>query len=66
MGTVGPELSSIAYSLEELTRRITRIAEGAAGTQADRLATELFAVERTLIEARRRLARSVDRANRTS
>ena len=50
-----PELSSVATALEDLTRRITAIAEGLANTQADWVAEDLFAVERSLNAAHRRL-----------
>jgi hypothetical protein len=49
------QLSSIATALDDLTRRVTEIAERSAGTDDDWLATELFEVERALGEARRRL-----------
>ena len=50
-----PELSSIATALEELVRRVTAMAEGLANTQADWVAQDLFAVERSLGAASRRL-----------
>ena len=54
-GDHGPELSSLSTALGELTARITAIAERCAGTEADPVAQELFAVERSLGEALRRL-----------
>jgi len=54
---VEPELSSLSSALEELTRRIAAIAEGAQARHDDEAATELFAVERALRGAGRRLAR---------
>ena len=45
----------MATALEELTRRVTAIAEGLANTQADWVAQDLFAVERSLGAAQRRL-----------
>ena len=45
----------MATALEELTRRVTAIAEGLANTQADWVAQDLFAVERSLGAALRRL-----------
>ena len=51
----GPELSSVATALDDLTRRLTAIAEGLANTQADWVAQDLFAVERSLHAAHRRL-----------
>jgi hypothetical protein len=59
MGLVSnAELSSLATALEDLTRRVTSLAEGLAGQQAD-LATELFEVERSLNGAQRRLRKVV-------
>lgn len=50
-----PELSSIATALEDLVRRVTAMGEGLANTQADWVAQDLFAVERSLGAASRRL-----------
>jgi hypothetical protein len=58
------ELSSITTALDELTRRVTRIAERSAGTDLDWLATDLYEGERALREARRRLNRPVERLRR--
>ncbi len=55
------ELSSIATALDDLARRVTEIAERSTGTDDDWLATELFEVERSLGEARRRLSTVSDR-----
>ncbi len=57
----GPELSSMATALDELTRRVTAIAESLAHTKADWVAQDLFAVERSLGAAHRRLAALNDR-----
>jgi hypothetical protein len=58
MTTARAELSSITSTLTELTRRVTELAERARdGGEAD-LATELFAVERGLRGALRRLGRT--------
>jgi len=51
------ELSSLTTALEELRRRIASIADGAAAEHDDETATELFAVERALTAAERRLGR---------
>ena len=51
----GPELSSVATALDDLTRRVTAMAEALANTQADWVAQDLFAVERSLNAANRRL-----------
>lgn len=53
------ELSSIASSIEQLTDRLSSIAERANSDREERLATELFAVERALQGAARRLSRLV-------
>ena len=55
------ELSSIATALDDLAKRVTAIAERSAGTELDWLTTDLFEAERSLGEARRRLARVGDR-----
>jgi hypothetical protein len=52
----GPELSSLATALEDLTKRITAIADSLANTQSDWAAQDLFAVERSLRAGHRRLA----------
>lgn len=52
----GAELSSLATALDDLTRRVTAIAESLADTQADWVAHDLFAVERSLRAGHRRLA----------
>ena len=59
-----PELSSLATALDDLTRRITAIAESLANTQADWAAQDLFAVERSLRAAHRRLATLTEKAVR--
>jgi hypothetical protein len=51
------ELSSLATALDELTRRIVAIADQAAADHDDETASELFAVERALRGANRRLGR---------
>jgi type II secretory pathway component PulM len=52
-----PELSSLSTALTELTRRVASIAEREAAAQHDDAAAELFAVERSLTAAGRRLER---------
>jgi hypothetical protein len=51
------ELSSLASSLKDLHDRVTTMAEGAAATGNEEMAHELFAVERALGGALRRLRR---------
>ena len=53
----GPQLSSIGTALDELASRLTALAEATAGTDDDWVARELFEVEHSLGEARRRLAK---------
>lgn len=55
--TARAELSSLTSTLDELTRRVTALAERAQGERDDELATALFAVERSLQGALRRLQR---------
>jgi len=52
----GPELSSITTALGDITRRVTAIAERSQGGELDWLSSTLFAVERSLIDATRRLS----------
>ena len=54
------ELSSLATGLDELTARVTGIAERLVNTELDLVASELFEVERALVGAQRRLARLVE------
>ena len=53
------ELSSLSTALEELTRRVTAIAEAYAAAKRDDLAGELFQAERALASAQRSLTRVV-------
>lgn len=53
------ELSSLFSSLDHLTRRVTALAEGAAAEKDERVSSELFAVERSLVTAARRLEKLV-------
>ena len=54
------ELSSLATALEELTTRITAIADRYATGDREELATDLYAVERALTGAQRRLTKVID------
>ena len=51
------ELSSLATALDELTRRVTAHAEVADTAKDEDTARELFAIERSLTAANRRLSR---------
>jgi len=51
------EVSSLAATLDEITRRVTSMAEAARDDGDDDVATELFGVERALTGALRRLGR---------
>jgi hypothetical protein len=51
------ELSSLATALEELRQRVCTIADLAAAEHDDDTASELYAVERALMGAGRRLGR---------
>ncbi len=59
-GSAGPQLSSVATALAELTARLSDLAEAMARTTADDVANGLFEVERSLRTARRRLDKVVD------
>ena len=51
------ELSSLTALIEQAADRITKMAEDASNSREDDVATELFAIERALSGARRRLIR---------
>ena len=51
------ELSSIASSVEQISRRVTALADAAAAAKRDEVAANLIAVERALLGAVRRLER---------
>jgi len=53
------ELSSLATALDELTRRVTAHADAAGTAKDEEAAKELFAIERALTGANRRLTRLV-------
>jgi hypothetical protein len=55
------QLSSLSSALEELTERITRIADGFSGAPREDLAADLYDVERHLTAANRRLRVLLDR-----
>ncbi|MGO9198866.1 MAG: hypothetical protein ACLQK4_17285 [Acidimicrobiales bacterium] len=56
-----PELSSISSTLDQLARRVTAMAEAARRTKEEDVANELFAVERALTGAHRRVERMIER-----
>lgn len=58
------ELSSISSTLEQLVRRVAEMAKRAETTGEDDLAAELFAVERALEGAERRISRMLQRDRR--
>lgn len=51
------ELSSLTGLIEQAAERITKMAEEASKSKEDSASTELFAIERALTGARRRLVR---------
>ena len=53
------ELSSLATALEDITTRVTAIADDHVGTDREDLAVELYEIERLLAQAQRRLSRMV-------
>ncbi|MHB8244895.1 MAG: hypothetical protein ACYDGN_05975 [Acidimicrobiales bacterium] len=55
------ELSSISSTLEQLVARLGAMAEDAKVTKQEDVAHDLFAVERSLSAAHRRLARMTER-----
>ncbi len=57
---MGPEISSLSTTLEELTRRVGSLADAAQG-EDEEAAMELFGVERSLSGALRRLRKLSER-----
>ena len=57
MRSPAAELSSLATALDELTRRVTAIADDYTAAKQEDQAAALHAIERSLREAGRRLAR---------
>jgi hypothetical protein len=51
------EISSIASSLEQISRRVTALAEAALAAKRDDVGADLIAVERSLLASVRRLER---------
>ncbi len=66
MAESNAELSSLATALDELAHRITAHAEAAAAAKDEELASELFAIERALGAANRRLNRLTSALGRRS
>ena len=55
------QLSSLSSALEDLTQRITTLADGYQGSPRQDVAADLYEVERQLQAAHRRLRTLVDR-----
>ena len=53
-----PELSSVSTALDELTKRLSAMADAAVGAEQD-ISVELFEIERSLRGAQRRLQKLV-------
>ena len=53
-----PELSSVSTALDELTRRLSAMADASVGAEED-ISVELFEIERSLRGAQRRLHKLV-------
>jgi hypothetical protein len=62
MPTELAELSSISTTLEQLARRVGGMGDSAKRAKEDEVAYELFAVERALNSAQRRLAKMIARS----
>jgi hypothetical protein len=54
------ELSTLGSQIDDLTARVLAVAESYEGTPNAAIATELYAVERALITARRTLDRATE------
>jgi hypothetical protein len=55
------QLASLATGLDDLTRRITALADSYAGSPRDDVASDLYEVERNLQAATRRLHALLDK-----
>ena len=55
------QLSSLSTALDDLTQRITDLADGYQGSPREDVASDLYDVERNLQAAARRLRALVDR-----
>src|SRR5436190_928620 len=60
------ELPGLATALDELTQRLSGMADDAAAQQRDDIASELFEVERALAGASRRLMKVADSSERST
>lgn len=60
MDGAASELSSLASALDELTKRVAAIAERYRRVDREDLAAELYAAERALLGAQRRLSAVVE------
>ena len=58
------QLSSLSSALEELSRRVTQMADEYQGSPREDVAADLYEVERHLVAATRRLKTLVDRTAR--
>lgn len=58
MANHGPEIATLRTMLDDLERRIVALIELPSMAEESALATELYAVERLLVGARRALARA--------
>jgi hypothetical protein len=59
MDTDRAELSALATSIDEVTRRVTEAADRLRGTPRDDIANGLYEVERSLLTAGRKLDRVI-------
>ena len=55
------QLSSLSTALEDLTRRITQLADQYQGSPREDVAADLYEIERQLLTATRRLKAMLDR-----
>lgn len=61
MGPDAAELSSMSSTITQLARRVASMAAAATAAGSEETAAELYAIERSLSGAERRMARLVDR-----
>ena len=58
------QLSALSTALEDITRRVTDMADEYQGSPREDVAADLYEVERHLVAATRRLQNLVDRSGR--
>lgn len=60
MGVERSELTSMAKTIEDLAKRVASMGDAAQAARDDSTAQDLYAVERSLLGATRRIARIIE------